>query len=104
MNETDAASGTGTGTETYTVVGPDGEEDAVDLPAGLVGTMAEQGESPARVVTDVVLQAFAQQAHAMAHHAEGETPPEVERMEGTAAELFEERFGVPLSEAIGHSH
>jgi len=96
MDETD--------TETYTVVGPDGEEDAVELPAGLVGTMAEQGESPARVVTDVVLQAFAQQAHAMAHHADGETPAEVAEMEETAADLFEERFGVPLSDAIGHSH
>jgi len=91
-------------TETYTITGPDGDEDEVDLPAGLVDTMAEAGEDPSRVVSDVVLQAFAQQAHAMAHHAEGETPADVAEMNDTAEELFEQRFGRTLQEAMGHSH
>jgi len=91
-------------TETYTVTGPDGDEDAVELPAGLVDTMAEQGEEPTRVVTDVLMQAFAQQAHMMAHHGQGETPEDVQRINDTAEELFEDRFGVPLEEAIGHDH
>jgi len=91
-------------TETYTVEGPDGETDSVRLPAGLADTLAEQGETTPEVVTDVVLQAFAQQTHAMVHHSEGETPPDVEEMNETAEELFEERFGVTLAEATGHEH
>lgn len=91
-------------TETYTVTGPDGDEDDVELPAGLVDTMAEQGEDSSKVVTDVVLQAFAQQAHMLAQHGEGETPDDVAEMNETAERLFEERFGVSLAEAIGHQH
>ncbi|MFB6234814.1 MAG: hypothetical protein ABEH81_00185 [Halopenitus sp.] len=91
-------------TETYTVTGPEGDEDTVELPAGLVDTMAEEGEDPTKVVTDVVLQALAQQAHMLVHHSEGEVPEDIEQMNETAAELFEDRFGVPLEEAIGHSH
>lgn len=91
-------------TETYTVEGPDGDTDSVDLPAGLVDMLAEQGETASEVVTDVVLQAFAQQAHALAHHSEGETPADVAEIAETAEELFEERFGVSFAEATGHSH
>lgn len=91
-------------TETFTVTGPDGDEDTVELPAGLVDTMAEEGEDPTKVVTDVVLQAMAQQAHMLVHHSEGEVPVDIEQMNETASELFEDRFGVPLEEAIGHSH
>ncbi|GAB6878628.1 hypothetical protein JCM17823_09020 [Halorubrum gandharaense] len=91
-------------TETYTVTGPDGDEDTVELPAGLVDTMAEEGEEPTKVLTDVVLQAMAQQAHALVHHSEGEVPADIAEMNETAERLFEERFGVSLQEAIGHSH
>ncbi|QLG61677.1 DUF7545 family protein [Halorarum salinum] len=91
-------------TETYTVEGPDGDSDAVELPAGLVDMLAEQGEEPSHVVTDVILQAFAQQAHAIAHHSQGETPDDVEEINEKAEELFEERFGQSLQDAMGHSH
>ena len=91
-------------TETYTVEGPDGDTDTVELPAGLADMMAEPGEQPTRVVTDVILQAFAQQAHALAHHSQGETPADVDEINETAEELFEERFGQSLQEAMGHSH
>ncbi|QLG27517.1 hypothetical protein HUG10_08110 [Halorarum halophilum] len=91
-------------TETYTVEGPDGDSDTVDLPAGLVDMMAEQGEEPSHVISDVVLQAFAQQAHAIAHHSQGETPADVEEINAKAEELFEERFGRSLQDAMGHSH
>ena len=91
-------------TETYTVTAPDGNEDTVELPAGLVDTMTEQGENPTHVITDIVLQAMAQQAHAMVHHSEGEPPADIVEMNDTAEELFEERFGMPLSEALGHQH
>ncbi|WP_280536933.1 hypothetical protein [Halopenitus sp. POP-27] len=91
-------------TETYTVTGPDGDEDTVELPAGLVDLMAEQGEQPTRVVTDVLVQVMAQQAHAFAHHAEGEVPEDIREINETAEELFEERFGQSLEDALGHSH
>ena len=91
-------------TETYTVTGPDGDEDAVELPAGLVDLLSDQGESPTRVITDVVLQAMAQQAHVIVHHSEGEVPEDLAEMNETAERLFEERFGQSLQEALGHSH
>ena len=92
------------GTETYTVEGPDGDSDTVDLPEGLVDMMTEQGEQPTQVISDVILQAFAQQAHAIAHHSQGDTPADVEEINEKAEELFEERFGQSLQDAMGHSH
>jgi len=91
-------------TETYTVSGPDGDEESFELPAGLVDVLSEQGEPSVRVVTDVVVQAMAQQAHVIAHHSEGEVPEDIAEMNETAAELFEERFGQSLEDALGHSH
>ena len=91
-------------TETYTVAGPDGDEESFELPAGLVDVLSEQGEPSTAVVSDVVVQAMAQQAHAIVHHSEGDVPEDIAEMNETAAELFEERFGQPLEEALGHSH
>jgi hypothetical protein len=91
-------------TETYTVQGPEGDTETLELPAGLVDVLSEQGETPTSVVADVTLQAFVQQAHAIVHHSEGEVPPDIEAMNETAEELFEARFGVSVSEAFGHSH
>lgn len=91
-------------TELYTVAGPDGDEDTVELPAGLADVMAEGDENPTEVISGVVLYSFAQQAHAIVNHAEGETPPDIVEMNETAEELFEERFGQTLQEAMGHSH
>ncbi|MCL9817083.1 DUF7545 family protein [Natronocalculus amylovorans] len=91
-------------TETYTVEGPNGDSDTVDLPAGLVDTLAEQGEEPSKVISDIVLQALAQHAHALAHHSQGDTPEDLVEMNEKAEELFEARFGVSLAEATGHHH
>ena len=91
-------------TETYTITGPDGDEESFELPAGLVDILSEQGEQSTRVVSDVVVQAMAQQAHVIAHHSEGEVPEDIAEMNETAAELFEERFGQSLEDALGHSH
>ncbi len=91
-------------TETYTITGPNGEEESFELPAGLVDILSDQGEQSTRVVSDVVVQAMAQQAHVIAHHSEGEVPEDIAEMNETAAELFEERFGQSLEDALGHSH
>ncbi|GGC60768.1 DUF7545 family protein [Haloferax sulfurifontis] len=91
-------------TETYTIEGPDGDTEALELPAGLVDIFAEQGEEPTDVVADVVVQAFAQQAHVVAHHSEGGAPADIAEINEKMEELFEDRFGVPLSDALGHSH
>ena len=92
------------GTETYVIESPGGETGEVELPEGLVDLMKESGENPSRVISDVIVQAFAQQAHVIAHHSEGETPEDVKEIEDRAAELFEQRFGQSLEEAMGHSH
>ena len=91
-------------TETYTITDPNGEEESFELPAGLVDILSDQGEQSTRVVSDVVVQAMAQQAHVIAHHSEGEVPEDIAEMNETAAELFEERFGQSLEDALGHSH
>ncbi|ELK45799.1 hypothetical protein G3A49_08245 [Haloferax volcanii] len=91
-------------TETYTIEGPGGDTEALELPAGLVDIFAEQGEDPTDVVADVVVQAFAQQAHVVAHHSEGGAPADIAEINEQMEELFEDRFGVPLSDALGHSH
>ena len=91
-------------TETYTIEGPDGDSDEVELPAGLVDTLSEQGEDKTTVVAEIALLSFVQRSHAIVHHAEGEVPTDLEAINETAEELFEERFGMSFGEATGHSH
>jgi hypothetical protein len=91
-------------TEIYTIEGPNGDVESVELPEGLVDVFAEQGEEPTSVVGDLVVQAFAQQAHVVVHHSEGEAAADLAEINETMEEIFEDRFGVSLSEAMGHSH
>lgn len=87
-------------TETFTITGPDGTSEAVALPAGLAAVFAEDGEDGVDVAGDFLVQAFAQQTHAVVHHSQGETPGELAAMDEQMAAIFEERFGVPLEEAM----
>jgi hypothetical protein len=91
-------------TETYTIEGPDGDTDELELPEGLVDALAEQGEAPTTVVTEIALLSFVQRSHAIVHHAEGEVPADLEAINEKAEELFEERFGMTFGEATGHDH
>ena len=91
-------------TQTFTIEGPDGDTDDVELPAGLVDALSEQGEEPSAAVADVTCMAFAQRAHAIVHHSEGETPADLEAVAESMEDLFEERFGVSFGEATGHQH
>lgn len=91
-------------TETYRIEAPDGDTDTIELPEGLVDVISDGEETPATVVADVVLMAFVQRAHALAHHSHGETDADVAGMNERAEELFEERFGISYAEATGHSH
>jgi len=91
-------------TETYTIEGPSGDTDSVELPAGLVDTLAEQGEETTQVISDIVVQALAQHSHALVHHSQGETPQDLVDINETMEELFEDRFGMPLADAMGHDH
>ena len=91
-------------TEAYTIEDPDGTTESVEIPAGLVETLAEQGEAPTTVVSDIVVQALAQHAHALVHHSEGETPAEVAEINDAMEDVFEDRFGMSLEDAMGHSH
>jgi hypothetical protein len=91
-------------TETYTIEAPDGNSEAVELPEGLVDILSEQGEAKETVVADITLLAFAQRAHALVHHSEGEVTEDIAEIGETAEDLFEERFGVSFAEATGHQH
>ncbi|WP_410765194.1 hypothetical protein [Haloferax sp. DFSO60] len=91
-------------TETYTIEGPNGDTEDFELPEGLVDMFAEQGEEGTNVVADIVVQAMAQQAHVVAHHSEGGAPADIAEINEKMEELFEDRFGMSLADALGHSH
>lgn len=93
-----------TDTVTLTIDAPDGEHDEVTLPRALMDMLAEEGQTTPEVAGDLVLFSCAQRVHATVHHTDGDTDPELERIEGTAMELFEERFGMTFGEATGHEH
>ena len=90
-------------TETFTIEGPDGETDTIELPPAMLDLMRDDESNP-QIIADIVLQAFAQQAHARVHHADGGAADEVEAANETLEELFEERFGLSLADAMGHQH
>lgn len=91
-------------TETYTIEGPRGDVEEIELPTGLVDVFAEQGEDATDVVGDILVQSFAQQAHVVVHHSEGDAPADLAELNDKMEELFEARFGVSLADAMGHSH
>jgi hypothetical protein len=89
---------------TFTVSGPDGD-DEFSVPEGLVEMLAEDDdESQAQVVADLALMSFAQRAHMISHHGEGDVGPAFEAMEQAVLDRFEERFGMTFGEATGHQH
>lgn len=90
--------------QTYTIEGPDGDESTVELPAHVVELMREGDETGSEVVGDIVLQAFAQQAHVRVHHGEGEPSEDLQEANEVLEERFEERFGISLADAMGHHH
>jgi high-affinity K+ transport system ATPase subunit B len=85
------------------IEGPDGE-DTVTLPGELLDMLAEEGDTSATVVGDLAVMSCAQRIHATVHHAEGEVDEHLEEVEGTALDLFEDRFGMTFGEATGHQH
>jgi hypothetical protein len=88
---------------TLSIDGPDGTEE-VTLPSRLLEMLAEGDESAAEVVADLAMFGCAQRIHATVHHSEGGVEPELEEVEATTMELFEERFGASYGELTGHQH
>ena len=88
---------------TLTIDGPAGT-DEVTLPTQLVEMLAEDGESASEVVGDLAMFGCAQRIHATVHHAEGGVDPELESIEATTMDLFEDRFGATYGELTGHDH
>lgn len=89
---------------TFTVEGPDGT-DEFTVPVGLVELLSDSGdESQAQVVADITLTSFAQRAHMIGHHSEGEVDPAFDALEEAVLDRFEQRFGVTFGEATGHQH
>lgn len=83
----------------------DGDADELELPADLVDLFREDpSETDAQIVGDMVVMAFSERAHAIAHHGEGGDEAAIQEMETAMMDLFEERFGMTYGEATGHSH
>jgi hypothetical protein len=91
-------------TSTYTIEGPEGETDDLELPPGLIDLLREGNETQSEVIGDMALISFVQQAHAAVHHSQGEADPQIAAIEEKSRELFEERLGITFEEATGHSH
>ena len=91
-------------TATFTIEGPDGETDDLELPTELLDLLSEEGDTRTEVIGDMAILSFAQQAHAIVHHSQGETDENLQRVEEETLAQFEERFGVSFAEATGHSH
>ena len=90
---------------TFTIEDADGNTDELTLPSGLVDLFSEEDdESEAQVVADIALMAFAQRAHMVVAHGEGEASEELEEIEAATLDQFEERFGQTFGEATGHQH
>jgi hypothetical protein len=90
--------------EPFTVTAPDGTEETVELPAGLADALGGPGEPDAGVAADLLVQAFAQRTHAL--HRSGDAPggagdaAHVGALADQMAAVFEDRFGVPLEDAL----
>lgn len=91
-------------TATFTIEGPDGESDELELPTELLDLLSEEGDTQTEVIGDMAILSFAQQAHAIVHHSQGEVDENLQQIEEETLAQFEERFGVSFAEATGHSH
>ncbi|NEU56395.1 hypothetical protein [Halorussus sp. MSC15.2] len=92
-------------TVTYTIESPDGDAEELTLPTGIVDALREDdSETAPEVLGDLTMLSFAQQAHALVHHAHEDPDEEVLANEEKTMELFEERFGQTFGEMTGHSH
>ncbi len=91
--------------ETVTVtLTSDGDSDEIEIPVAIADLLAEDDESVTNVVGDLAMLGFAQQAHGIVHHSQGEVGEDLEAAEQLTLDLFEERFGQSYAEVTGHSH
>lgn len=91
---------------TLTIRTDDDNEETVSVSGGLLDLLAQGSESPADVAGDLVVMSLANRAHHMAHHGQGGTEGDVDidDVESTMMEVFEDRFGQTFAEATGHDH
>jgi len=82
----------------------DGEDDTIEIPAGLIDRLREEGETRADVVGSITLMALTGRAHALLHHVEEESGEELQDIEDVMQGRFEDRFGMTYAEATGHEH
>lgn len=81
------------------------ETEEIELPADIVDLYREEAnESDAQVIADMLVMAFSERAHAIAHHGEGGDEETIQRIEDDMMAIFEDRFGMTYAEATGHSH
>ncbi|MFB6109681.1 MAG: hypothetical protein ABEJ60_02250 [Halodesulfurarchaeum sp.] len=79
--------------------------DEITLPLDIVDLYREDPEeTDATIVADMLVMAFAERAHALAHHDEGEQEVDMEAIEAEMLSAFEDRFDMTYAEATGHSH
>lgn len=92
-------------TEMTTVhISVDDSEEALVLPDGVIEFFADDGQSNAETVGDLIAVGCTQRLHGYAHHVADEPDEEVRALEAAMRDRFEERFGTPFEDLLDHEH
>lgn len=92
-------------TNVSVTVETDENADELEIPAKILELYREDPEeSDAQIAGDMLVMAFTERAHALAHHGDGEEIEDIEAVESEMLDAFEDRFGLTYAEATGHSH
>lgn len=81
-----------------------GEDDEVELPAGVLEYLADDSQPPARTAGDLLMVDCTHRLHAEAHHTEGDADDGLLVLEEAMRDRFESRFGSSFTELTGHEH
>lgn len=91
--------------ETTTVrIHVDDTDDEVELPRGVIEFFADEGQSPAETIGDLVAVGCTQRLHGVVHHGGGEPGEDVRGLESAMGEQFEARFGTSFESLLDHEH
>lgn len=76
----------------------------IELPADVLSYLAEDSDSQASTVADLLIVDVTHRLHGAVHHAQGDADEEAAALESEMLEVFEARFGASFGELTGHDH
>ena len=82
----------------------DDAAESLELPTAVLSVLAEEDETPAEALGDLLIASCTQQLHGLVYHVGDEPDAELEAAESAMRDRFEDRFGISFAEASGHAH